>query len=89
MPAAIKHLVVLMMENRSFDHMLGFMMSPTFRIDGLDGTELNRDSSGKPLRVNNDARYSGDLPNDPSHDFEDVMEQMFGGTNVPILCEHQ
>lgn len=25
MPATIKHLVVLMMENRSFDHMLGFM----------------------------------------------------------------
>jgi len=28
MPATIKHLVVLMMENRSFDHMLGFMQSP-------------------------------------------------------------
>ncbi|MFL6307663.1 MAG: alkaline phosphatase family protein [Candidatus Sulfotelmatobacter sp.] len=78
MPATIKHLVVLMMENRSFDHMLGFMQSPTYGIDGLDRTEMNRDSSGEPVRVNKEARYTGDLPNDPSHDFEDVMEQMFG-----------
>lgn len=78
MPATIKHLVVLMMENRSFDHMLGFMQSPTYGIDGLDGTQMNRDSSGEPVRVNKDAQYTGDLPKDPSHDFEDVMEQMFG-----------
>jgi phospholipase C len=82
MPAVIKHLVVLMMENRSFDHMLGFMKSPAYGIDGLDGTQLNRDSSGEPVRVNKGARYSGDLPADPSHDFEDVMQQMFG-TKTP------
>lgn len=82
MPAVIKHLVVLMLENRSFDHMLGFMKSPGYAIDGLDGTELNRDSTGEPVRVNKDARYSGDLPADPSHDFEDVMQQMFG-TQTP------
>ena len=83
MPAVIKHLVVLMMENRSFDHMLGFMQSPTYAIDGLDGTEVNRDSTGEPVRVNQDARYSGDLSHDPSHDFEDVMEQMFGTQSPP------
>jgi hypothetical protein len=82
MTAQLKHLVVVMMENRSFDHMLGFMKSPTYAIDGLDGTEVNRDSTGEPVRVNQDARYSGDLPDDPSHDFEDVMEQMFG-TQTP------
>ena len=78
MPVAIKHLIVLMLENRSFDHMLGFLQSPTCAIDGLDGSQLNRDSSGEPVRVNQDARYSGDLPADPSHDFQDVMQQMFG-----------
>lgn len=82
MPAVIKHLVVLMLENRSFDHMLGFMKSPSYALDGLDGTELNRDSTSEPVRVNNEARYSGDLPADPSHDFEDVMQQMFG-TQTP------
>ena len=83
MSAIIKHLVVVMMENRSFDHMLGFMKSATYAIDGLDGAEVNRDSTGEPVRVNQDARYSGDLPNDPSHDFEDVMEQMFGSQIPP------
>ncbi|MGA8183588.1 MAG: alkaline phosphatase family protein [Terriglobia bacterium] len=78
----IKHLVVLMMENRSFDHMLGHMKSPGYPIEGLEGTETNRDSTGEPARVTNDARYSGDLTDDPSHDFEDVMEQMFG-TQTP------
>ena len=82
MPAAIKHLVVLMMENRSFDHMLGFMKSPTYGIDGVDGTQLNRDSTGEPVTVNKNAQPTGDLPADPSHDFEDVMEQMFG-TQTP------
>jgi phospholipase C len=78
MAATIKHLVVLMLENRSFDHMLGFMQSANYAIDGLDGSQLNRDSTGEPVKVNTDARYSGDLPKDPSHDFEDVMEQMYG-----------
>lgn len=82
MTATIKHLVVLMMENRSFDHMLGFMQSADYAIDGLDGSQLNRDSVGEPVKVNTDARYSGDLSHDPSHDFEDVMEQMYG-TKTP------
>src|ERR1700674_2728993 len=82
MPATIQHLVVLMMENRSFDHMLGYMKSPGYAIDGLNGTETNRDSTGEPVRVNNQAQYSGDLSTDPSHDFQDVMEQMFG-TQTP------
>lgn len=32
----IKHIVVLMLENRSFDHMVGYMQSPTYRINGID-----------------------------------------------------
>ena len=44
--ADIKHLVVLMLENRSFDHMLGWLQSPTYQIDGLDGTQFNLDSTG-------------------------------------------
>jgi phospholipase C len=78
MPARIETLIVLMMENRSFDHLLGFMKSPEYPIDGLDGDELNHDSTGEPVKVDDSANYSGDLSTDPSHDFEDVMEQMFG-----------
>ena len=43
----IKHLVVLMMENRSFDHMFGLMMGPDWQIDGLMGTESNSNNEGK------------------------------------------
>lgn len=78
MPATIETLVVLMMENRSFDHMLGLMKSTDYPIDGLNGDELNHDSTGEPVKADNTAAYSGDLSNDPSHDFEDVQEQMFG-----------
>ena len=32
----IQHIVVLMLENRSFDHMVGYMQSPTYQINGID-----------------------------------------------------
>jgi len=35
----IKHIVVLMMENRSFDHMLGYLKQAGMpEVDGLEGT---------------------------------------------------
>lgn len=78
MPAQIKHLFVLMMENRSFDHMLGFMKAEDYPINGLDGTESNPDDNGEPVHVSADAQYTGDLTDDPHHHFPDVMEQIFG-----------
>src|SRR3954454_9696275 len=39
---AIKHIVVLMMENRSFDHMLGYLkLDGMADIDGLTGPDAN------------------------------------------------
>ncbi|CBI15964.3 unnamed protein product, partial [Vitis vinifera] len=38
----IKTLVVLVMENRSFDHVLGWLKSARPEIDGLTGKESNR-----------------------------------------------
>jgi phospholipase C len=32
----LKHIVVLMLENRSFDHMVGYMQSATYAIAGID-----------------------------------------------------
>ena len=37
----IKHLIVLMMENRSFDHYLGWLKEQNPAIDGLTGSEAN------------------------------------------------
>jgi len=51
--AAIEHVVVLMLENRSFDHMLGFLYADTGNsspaghpFEGLTGTESNTDANG-------------------------------------------
>ena len=84
MAATIKHLVVLMMENRSFDHMLGYLRADDYQIDGLRRNETNTDSTGQAVGVEPTARNSGDLTADPSHDFEDVVEQMFG-TKTPAV----
>jgi phospholipase C len=69
-----------MMENRSFDHMFGFLKSPDWPIDGLSGTETNPDSRGTAVRVTPDARYAGDFTPDPGHDFVSVNEQIFGNS---------
>lgn len=74
----IKHLVVLMMENRSFDHMFGYMMSPDYPIDGLEGNESNPDTEEKNISVSADADVSGDLTPDPGHHYPDVNMQIFG-----------
>ena len=54
----IDHIVVLMLENRSFDHMLGFLYtaqgnkSPAGQpFEGLTGKESNPDSNGKAVTV--------------------------------------
>jgi phosphoesterase family protein len=54
--ASVSHLVVLMLENRSFDHMLGFLypgnVSPSGQpFEGLTGTESNPGSNGQPVTV--------------------------------------
>ena len=48
---ALKHVVVLMMENRSFDHMLGALHATIPAIDGLTGNETNLDTTGVPVTV--------------------------------------
>jgi phospholipase C len=78
---ALKHIVCLMMENRSFDHMLGFMRSTTYPIEGLSGGEFNSDADGTSVTVTNDAIYFGDLTPDPGHSHFDVMQQLFNGSS--------
>ena len=82
---ALQHLVVLMMENRSFDHMLGALKATNPAIDGLDGTGANPDQTGKRVKVEAKARYQGQLDPDPNHDFGPVNEQIFNGTASPDM----
>jgi len=80
MATKIEHIVVLMMENRSFDHALGFLKSASYPIDGLSGTETNPDTMGSLVQVSADAHYAGDFRTDPGHDFISVNEQIFGNS---------
>jgi phospholipase C len=72
----IEHLVVLMLENRSYDHMLGYL--PNGR--GLKGEEYNLVDPANPeserVYVNNASGYVT-LPN-PAHDVVSVEKQEYG-----------
>jgi phospholipase C len=65
----LKHIVVLMMENRSFDHMLGYMKQQVAGIDGLNGNESNPDTAAPPkdVAVQPAAAAQAELNPDPDH----------------------
>lgn len=85
MPGAdgIEHIFVLMLENRSFDHMLGFWelvgqdaeTGQETRINGLKGDESNS-FEGRSYRVSPGADYT--MPVDPHHEFLDILHQLCG-----------
>jgi phospholipase C len=80
----VEHIVVLMMENRSFDHLLGFAKTPTWPIEALSGTETNADSISDVVQVSNDANYAGDLTPDPGHSGFDTLTQLYRDPNTPV-----
>ena len=73
---ALQHIVVLMMENRSFDHMLGGLKKTNPRINGLNGNESNPDATGMRIQVQPKATYQGQLTHDPDHHFPGVDLQI-------------
>jgi phospholipase C len=78
----LQHVVVLMMENRSFDHMLGALHATNPAIDGLTGHETNADSTGEPVAVSPTAEFQSQLDPDPDHHFPAVDLQIFGGVTT-------
>ncbi len=75
----LEHIVVLMMENRSFDHMLGSLKADDPRIDGLTGNEFNIDTTGQQVFAEPLAKFQGQLNPDPDHHFAAVDRQIFNG----------
>ncbi len=67
----IKNVIVLMLENRSFDHLLGHLGKTDPRIDGLNGQQSNPLDPTNPnspkIGVNFHAVDDG--PDDPCHSF--------------------
>src|SRR5271169_7002157 len=79
----LKHIVVLMMENRSFDHMLGSLKAVDARIDGVTDQLSNPDTTGAPVKPQSLAEFQGQLDPDPDHHFPAVDLQIFGGDTSP------
>ena len=75
----IKHIVVLMLENRSFDHMLGLLMRDIPDLRGVTpGAYFNDAKDGTRFYVTDGAEYQGQFPVDPPHEFENVHDQLAG-----------
>src|SRR5213594_5087606 len=84
----LKHIVVLMMENRSFDHMLGSLKAIDSRIDGVTDQLSNPDTTGASVKPQPLAEFQGQLNPDPDHHFPAVDLQIFGGDTSPTRAEH-
>lgn len=74
MPDPIQHVVVLMLENQSFDRMVGLIPG----VDGVDAANprSNPDLNGAPVPQNPSSQPQMDY--DPEHDYEDVIQQITG-----------
>lgn len=79
----IKTVVVLVMENRSFDHMLGWMKTLNPAINGVNGSESNpisvTDPNSKRFFFKDQAQY---VDPDPGHSFQAIREQIFGSNDT-------
>ena len=85
---SINHIVVLALENRSFDHMLGFLYDQGNNLpprgqqfDGLTGNETNPDANGKLVTI---TRITNQTPNaywyplcNPGEGFKNYNQQLF------------
>lgn len=90
--AGIEHIVVLMMENRSFDHFLGALKmdkgyAAAAQVEGLTGKETNpAPNGGSPVSV---FKMSNFTPKDPPHGWNAAHEQYNGGLNDGFVKAHE
>ena len=90
--SSVQHIVQLMLENRSFDHMLGFLYPEKSGpngtpFEGLTGTESNLDTTGNVVTVHPiDATEPGAyfMPGaDPGEGYANTNSQLFGTGKPP------
>ena len=92
---SINHIVVLMLENRSFDHMLGFLYSDSGNVsptgtafEGLTGAESNPGTAGAAVpvsKISADRQYAYYMPGaDPGEGYSATNSQLFGNANAPV-----
>jgi phospholipase C len=92
--SSVNHIVLLMLENRSFDHMLGFLYAASNNVspagqpfDGLTGAESNPGANNKPVNV---FKLQATTPSayfmpgaDPGEGFAATNSQLFGTIAAP------
>lgn len=79
----INHFVVLMLENRSFDHLLGALKAQNAAVAGaLDNEFSNRADPASPNSpsIGTGPVTANAMPFDPGHEFVDVQIQLYGRT---------
>ncbi|HEY2076154.1 MAG TPA: alkaline phosphatase family protein [Streptosporangiaceae bacterium] len=90
--SSIEHIVQVMLENRSFDHMLGFLYpnktGPGGQpFEGLLGTESNNDSGGNPVavyRIDSSKPGAYFMPGAvPGEGYANTNAQLFGTGTAP------
>jgi phospholipase C len=93
--AAIEHIVVLMLENRSLDHLLGYLYHDSDNVsprgdafDGLTGHESCPGADGTPVTV---YPITPSTPNayflpgaDPGEGYAPTNNQLYGATAAPM-----
>jgi phospholipase C len=94
--SSIQHIVHLMLENRSLDHMLGFLYADSGNVstatgnafEGLTGQESNPDSSGNPVsvfKINPASPGAYFMPGaDPGEGYANTNSQLFGKGTAPV-----
>ena len=93
--AAVNHVVLLMLENRSFDHMLGYLYAASGNVspqtsqpfEGLTGTEQNPDGKGGTVGV---YQITPSTPSayfmpgaDPGEGYKATNSQLYGSITAP------
>ncbi|MBC8074127.1 MAG: alkaline phosphatase family protein, partial [Deltaproteobacteria bacterium] len=84
--APVEHVIVVMMENRSFDHMFGALALEGRLVDGLTGDETNPDPDGEPVGVF--LLTDPVVVVDPKHSWDGSREQWNGGANDGFVTSY-
>jgi phospholipase C len=86
--AHVETIIVLCMENRSFDHYLGALRLAESRmdVDGLSGTEVNYTANNVPITVH---QLDDFTPEDPPHGWASCHAQWNNGANDGFVKEHE
>jgi phospholipase C len=75
----IQHVILLMLENHSFDQMLGDLKRIYPEMDGVDPNDLKSNPDGKGNLIFQSETRETQMVNDPAHETVDVLEQLKGG----------